>query len=155
MFSGIKSDSAENLLHKPTIIPALLLKYFTDVFVAWKSDVYCSHFTGSKTGVEGLVSHHASGASVPVGSREGLSLTVKVNRGEKNHCACCFIIMLGLPAAASVAQSGRFMLWCCRTGWLTDCIAVVKSPWCSWGDAQWCKSSCLFRLLQVDTKKKF
>lgn len=83
MFSGIKSDSAENLLHKPTIIPALLLKYFTDVFVAWKSDVYCSHFTGSKTGVEGLVSHHASGASVPVGSREGLSLTVKVNRGEK------------------------------------------------------------------------
>lgn len=91
MFSGIKSDSAENLC-KPTVIPALLLKYFTDVFAAWKSDVYCSHFTGSKTGVEGLVSLHASGASVPVGSREGLSLTVKVNRGDKNHCACCLLL---------------------------------------------------------------
>lgn len=95
MFSGIKSDSAENLLHKPTIIPALLLKYFTDVFVAWKSDVYCSHFTGSKTGVEGLVSHHASGASVPVGSREGLSLTVKVNRGEKKPLCLLFYYYVG------------------------------------------------------------
>lgn len=72
--------------------------------------MYCSHFTDSKTDVEGLVLLHASRASVPVGSRAGLFLIVKVNRGETNYCACCFTVMLGLPAAASVAQSGRFML---------------------------------------------
>lgn len=43
--------------------------------------------------------------------------------GEKEtYCACCFTVMFGLPAAGSVAQSGRFMLWCCQIGWLTDYI---------------------------------
>lgn len=71
--------------------------------------MYYSLFTNSKTDVEGLVSLHASRASVPVGSRAGLSLTVNVNKGETNR-AYCFTVILGLPAAGSVAQSGMFML---------------------------------------------
>lgn len=53
---------------------------------------------------------------------------------EQSYCACCFTVVLGLPAAGNFAWSGRFMLWCCQIGWLTGCIVVVKSPWCSWVD---------------------
>lgn len=115
--AGIKNDSADKLLHKPTTIPALVLKHFTDAkHPAWKSDVYCSHFTDSKTDVEWLVSLHASRASVPVGSRAGLSLTVKVNRGETNILCLLFYCYVRFTCC-----------WKCCTKWKV--YVVVLPNW--------------------------
>lgn len=60
--------------------------------------------------MEGTGFASCSKASVPVESRAGLSLAVGVNKGETTNRARCFTLTLGLPAAESGAQSGRFML---------------------------------------------
>lgn len=75
--------------------------------------------------------------------------------GEKqSYCACCFTVVLGLPAAGNFAQRGRFMLWCCQIGWLTGCSLVVKSPWCSWVDHSGANPSACSDCYKLILKKK-